>query len=74
MNKEQAKGAWDEFAGKVRQKWGKLTDDDVSLLKGKSQEFYGKLEKLHGVAKEEAEKQIKEYETACNCSVKDHAA
>lgn len=66
MNKEQAQGSWDQLAGKIRQKWGKLTDDDIALLKGRRQEFFGKLEKQYGVAKEEAERQVKEFEKACN--------
>lgn len=66
MNKEQTEGAWNELAGKIRQKWGKMTDDDIALLKGKRQEFYGKLEKQYGVAKEEAERQVKEFEKASN--------
>ncbi len=74
MNKEQAKGSWNEFAGKIRQKWGKLTDDDVELIKGNSQEFYGKLQKLYGIGKDAAENQIKEFEKSCNYCSKDEAA
>lgn len=66
MNKDQAKGTWNEFAGQVKQQWGKLTDDDISLLKGKTQEFYGKVQKEYGLAKEEAEKKVKEFEKASN--------
>ena len=66
MNKEQAKGSWNEFAGKVRQQWGKLTDDDIALLKGNRQEFYGKLQKIYGLGKEEVERQIKQIEDAYN--------
>lgn len=73
MNKEQAKGSWNEFAGKVRQQWAKLTDDDIALLKGNRQEFYGKLQKQYGVGKEEAERYIKEFEQSCNYCGKDAA-
>lgn len=66
MNKEQAKGSWNVFAGKIRQQWGKLTDDDIALLRGNRQEFYGKLQKLYGVGKEEAERRVKEIEDVGN--------
>jgi len=74
MNKEQVQGSWNEFAGKVRQKWGKLTDNDVTLLKGHRQEFFGKLEKLYGTGKEKAEEEVKELEKNCNYCTKDEAA
>lgn len=60
MNKEQMKGSWNEFAGMVKQQWGKLTDDDIALLRGNRQEFYGRLQKLYGLGKEEADRRIKE--------------
>jgi uncharacterized protein YjbJ (UPF0337 family) len=74
MNKDQAKGSWNEFAGKVRQKWAQMTDSDVELLKGHSQEFYGKLQKHYGIARDEAEKQIKDMEKTCNVCASDEAA
>jgi uncharacterized protein YjbJ (UPF0337 family) len=64
MNKDQAKGSWNEFAGKVKQQWGKLTDDDITLLKGNAQEFYGKVQKEYGLARGEAEKKVREFEKA----------
>lgn len=68
MNKEQMDGNWEQFKGKVRQAWGKLTDDDVALYKGNAQEFYGRLKEKQGIAREEAEKQMKQWEKDCNCS------
>ncbi|MCK9992160.1 MAG: hypothetical protein Dbin4_00680 [Alphaproteobacteria bacterium] len=60
MNKAQVKGSWNEFAGMVKQQWGKLTDDDIVLLKGNRQEFYGRLQKLYGLGMEEVDRRIKE--------------
>ncbi len=65
MNNEQVKGNWDQFAGKIKQSWGKLTDDDVTLLKGNAQEFFGKLKEKHGIEKEKAEEQLKEFSKSC---------
>jgi uncharacterized protein YjbJ (UPF0337 family) len=74
MNKDQAKGSWNEFAGKVKQQWGKLTDDDITLLKGNAQEFYGKVQKEYGLTKEDAEKKVKEFEKASDYYNQDRAA
>ena len=74
MNKDTIEGNWEQFKGKVRQTWGKLTDDDVALLKGNRQEFYGKMQEKYGLAKEEAEKRVNEIEQACKDASKRTAA
>ena len=59
MNKDQAAGGWKELKGKIKQQWGKLTDDDLTVLEGSADELSGRIQKRYGIAKEEAEKQIK---------------
>ncbi len=61
MNKDIFEGAWEETKGKMKQVWGKLTDDDLQQLEGNQQEIYGKLQKHYGYSKEQAEKAIKEF-------------
>jgi len=61
MNKEQAAGQWKEFKGMVKQEWGKLTDDDLTVIEGKADELSGALQKRYGIAKEEAERQIESF-------------
>ena len=68
MNKEQAEGKFDQLKAEIKQGWAKLTDDDIMLYKGKRDEFLGKVKEKYGIAKEEAEKKLKEYETNCGCS------
>jgi uncharacterized protein YjbJ (UPF0337 family) len=58
MNKDQAAGSWKELKGKLKQQWGKLTDDDFTVLEGTSDELSGRIQKRYGIAKEEAEKQV----------------
>lgn len=58
MNKEQFKGNWKEIKGKIKEKWGKLTDDDIIRIEGKYEQLRGALEKKYGYEKEEAEKEI----------------
>ena len=61
MNKEQAAGSWKELKGKLKQQWGKLTDDDFTVLEGASDELSGRIQKRYGIAKEEAQKQVDEF-------------
>src|SRR5215211_404035 len=58
MNWDRVEGNWKEFKGKVQQKWGKLTDDDLGVIEGKRTELSGRLQQRYGVAKDEAERQI----------------
>jgi uncharacterized protein YjbJ (UPF0337 family) len=66
MNKDQAAGGWKELKGKIKQQWGKLTDDDLTVLEGSADELSGKIQKRYGIAKEEAENQIKTFRDANN--------
>jgi len=58
MNWTQIEGKWDQFKGKARSQWAKLTDDDMANLQGKREELAGKIVERYGVAKEDADKQI----------------
>ena len=66
MNKEQATGKFEQLKGKFKKTWGKLTDNDITLYQGQRELFLGKLKEHYGLAKEEAEKQIKVMEDACD--------
>lgn len=61
MNKEIIKGHWNEIKGKLRAKWGELTDDDISKMKGSYEELLGTLQKKYGYEKEKAEKEIQDF-------------
>lgn len=78
MNKTQADGKWMQFKGKLKETWGKLTDDDLDLYNGKKDQFFGKLKEQYGLAKEEAEQRVntleKECDYNCGCSSKDKSA
>ena len=56
-------GKWKQAKGKVQQQWGKLTDDDLDVINGQRKELIGKVQERYGIAKEEAEKQVKKWET-----------
>ncbi|MGV3493406.1 MAG: CsbD family protein [Ramlibacter sp.] len=63
MNEDRTEGNWKQFKGKVKEQWGKLTDDDLDVIAGKRDQLAGKIQERHGVARDEAERQIRDYET-----------
>jgi len=58
MNTLNLKGTWNEIKGKLKQKYGDLTDDDLMYVEGKEEELIGKLQKKIGKSKEEIKKEI----------------
>jgi uncharacterized protein YjbJ (UPF0337 family) len=66
MNSDQIEGKWKQLKGSVKQKWGKLTDDDLDVIAGKQDELAGKIQERYGITKEEAAKQIREWNTTLN--------
>lgn len=61
MNWTEIEGKWLQARGKVRERWGKLTDDDLDVIAGKRDQLAGKIQERYGAAKDEAEKQIEEF-------------
>jgi uncharacterized protein YjbJ (UPF0337 family) len=62
MNWDQIEGKWKQMKGAARQKWAKLTDDDLEFIAGNRDQFTGRLQERYGIAKEEAEKQLDEWQ------------
>ncbi len=67
MNWDQIQGKWKQFKGQAQQQWGKLTDDDFDVVDGKREQLVGTIQQRYGIAREEAEKQVKEFEGSCKC-------
>jgi uncharacterized protein YjbJ (UPF0337 family) len=65
MNWEQIQGKWQEYRGQVKQRWGKLTDNDLTVIQGKREVLAGKLLTTYGTSKEQIEKEIAAFEAAC---------
>lgn len=61
MNWDQVSGNWTQFTGKVKEQWGKLTDDDLTEIAGKRDIMVGKIQERYGIAKEEAELQLEDF-------------
>ena len=58
MNQDRVEGNWLQFKGKVKEQWGKLTDDDLDVIAGTRDQLLGKIQERHGVTLEEAENQV----------------
>ncbi len=63
MNWDEIKGKWQQAKGDVKKQWGKLTDDDMDVIAGNRDKLVGKIQERYGIAKEDAEKQVNDYET-----------
>lgn len=61
MNKDILKGNWKELKGKVKQEWGKITDDEITQINGSCEELEGTLQKKYGYEKEQARKEIEKF-------------
>ena len=73
MNWDQVEGKWKQLRGGIKEKWGKLTDDDLDRIAGKRDIFVGKLQERYGIAKEEAQKQADQWMAAQNAATAEPA-
>ena len=62
MNQDIIKSQWKQLKGEVKQKWAKLTDDDLTLIEGKRDVLEGKIQERYGLAKDKASAEIREFE------------
>jgi len=61
MNKDVIQGKWREMKGKVKEQWGKLTDDDLDKIEGKAEQLLGLLQQRYGYARDKAEEEYKRF-------------
>ena len=66
MNWDTLKGKWKQVSGKVKEKWGKLTDDDLTAIAGKRDQLLGKLQQRYGYEKQQAEKELDDFARTLN--------
>lgn len=66
MNNDRAAGQWKQLKGSIKEQWGKLTDDEISQLEGHRDQLAGRLQERYGLAREEAERQAREFQTRHN--------
>lgn len=61
MNWDQIEGNWKQFTGALKAKWGKITDDDWTVIAGKRDQLAGVLQERYGYEKDQAEKELTEF-------------
>jgi uncharacterized protein YjbJ (UPF0337 family) len=61
MNWDQLQGKWKQMKGAIRQKWGRLTDDDLEIIAGHRDTFIGTVQERYGIAREEARNRVEEW-------------
>jgi uncharacterized protein YjbJ (UPF0337 family) len=61
MNDDTLKGQWNQLKGSIREKWGKLTDDDLDQVQGKGEQLVGKIQERYGYAKEDAQREFDDW-------------
>jgi uncharacterized protein YjbJ (UPF0337 family) len=62
MNSDRIEGNWKQLKGKVKEQWGKLTDDELDVIEGHREQLAGKIQERYGIARDEAERQVKDWE------------
>ena len=61
MNRDRLAGKWTQFSGRVREQWGRLANDRLSVVAGKHDQLAGKHQEQYGIYREEAKRQLKEF-------------
>jgi len=62
MNEDRIKGNWKQLSGKIKARWGDLTDDDLQKAEGDHEYLVGKVQERYGIAKDEAEREVRTFE------------
>jgi uncharacterized protein YjbJ (UPF0337 family) len=66
MNWDRIEGNWKQFAGKVKEQWGDLTDDDIAEMNGQREQLEGILQKRYGYAKDVAKEEVDRWSESLN--------
>ena len=61
MDWNRIEGNWKQFTGKVKEQWGKLTDDDLTEINGKRDQLEGKIQQRYGYAKDQTQKEVDDW-------------
>ncbi len=59
--KDILKGTWEEMKGRIKEKWGKVSDDEITESEGNQEKFLGILQKKYGMTKERAKQEFQDF-------------
>lgn len=62
MNWDQMEGKWEQVKGRIKEKWGDLTDDDLTMINGKRDQLAGRIQERYGYSKERVEEELNTWE------------
>jgi uncharacterized protein YjbJ (UPF0337 family) len=62
MNHDTLEGRWKQIKGRIKERWGRLTEDDLDVIEGKRDQLLGRIQQRHGIASDEAERQVRSFE------------
>ena len=61
MNRDRLEGKWKQFSGSMRERWGRLTNDPLSVVVGNHDQFAGRYQEQHGITQDEGKRQLREF-------------
>jgi len=64
MNTDKIEGKWKQMKGSIKTRWGKLTDDDLTVIEGQKDQLVGRIQERYGIARDEAQRQVDEWNRA----------
>ncbi|QRN53338.1 CsbD family protein [Dyella caseinilytica] len=71
MNNDTISGQWKQLGGQIKKQWGKLTDNDMKVIEGNAEMLAGRLQERYGIARDEAERQVRDFERELSLSRQD---
>jgi uncharacterized protein YjbJ (UPF0337 family) len=74
MNSDQFKGNWKQLKGKVRERWGQLTDDDLDVIEGRLDQLVGRVQEKYGMARDAAEREVNNWTKQYDHELRDEPA
>jgi uncharacterized protein YjbJ (UPF0337 family) len=63
MNWDRVEGNWRQFRGKIKEEWGKLTDDELDVIAGRRDRLLGRIQEHYGITREDADRRIRNWES-----------
>ncbi len=66
MNWDQVSGSWTAMKGKVKEQWGKLTDDDLDMISGQREQLEGKIQERYGIQKDRVREEVDQWASRQN--------
>ena len=61
MDWNRIEGTWKQFKGRVKEQWGKLTDDEIDQINGQRDQLEGKIQERYGIAKDQVRSDVDDW-------------